>query len=483
MVEVIVDYKESDYFPKQYALLKDATRFILLVASRRWGKDYILSKKAIGNILHDIASGKGDVAISSWEDDIPRLHYWAIGLTYKHADIIKRYVTRWLLQAGLRKGRDYVYNKSDRKLWLIHWDVLIEFKSAENPDTLVGEGLAGILGTEVARWKPTVWMENVIPAIADKDGWWLLNTSPKGKNWVYHEIYLTSIAYDSLQPIDVRKCDPARAVKTYTGTYLDNTKVKGFIDRVNALKKIMPVDEFERNFMGSFLAYEGQVLVGFSSDNVLDELPKDLKFRYVLGGYDRGYTHRCGIVVVGVTHDLRFYVMTAIGKAKLMFTAQSGELTVTDIIKEQNKKHNPDAWYCSHEVPDQVRTLRDMGINALSWMSAGSKYAASVDGQRSTGEGSGRSRTERYQFLNRLFASKRLFILRDQTELIDDIQSVCYKATIEGDYNQDIVVDQKDDVSDGLGYAIYSYVPLRREVNQLLSFRVAADDAPDGEDK
>ena len=459
---IIETAKKISGHTKQQQIWDETTKNIFLECARRWGKDWILTRKGLKNIIEDIQAGKGKED-HSHEDDLPRLHYWCIGPKYKHADILKKEMFRALRSAGFVKNKHYTYNKSERKLWLTIFDVLIEFRSADSPEDLVGEGIAGVIGTEVARWKNDVYTDNVQPALTDMDGWTLFDTTPKGRNWT-DEIYNQCIAYDTRKPVnDNIKLKDIEWVY-YHGTYKDQVMIPGYVKRVEKLKASMPPDDFDRNFMASRDSFQGQVFTGNSEDNRREKHEKKDYYR-IFGGYDHGHTHRAGIVVVGITHDFKAEVLVAIGQAKLEFMSLNRkDVTICSIITGLQKEHNIDRWYCSHERPENILSLRKLGVPAMSWMKT--EYTKNdnlgIDTERS-------KRTARYLFVNRMLYANYLFYLRDQRELIHDLFGVQWKELVDGRYSAEIVLDRNDDVTDALTMAIWSYVPIRRQINKFLT--------------
>jgi phage FluMu gp28-like protein len=61
----------------------------------------------------------------------------------------------------------------------------VQIKSADNPDSLRGEGLDFVVLDECAFLKEEAWTEVLRPALADKQGGALFISTPKGRNWFY----------------------------------------------------------------------------------------------------------------------------------------------------------------------------------------------------------------------------------------------------------------------------------------------------------
>jgi hypothetical protein len=61
----------------------------------------------------------------------------------------------------------------------------VHAKSAKYPETLVGEGLSGVIMAEAAKIKEVVWTRYIRPTLSDFNGWALFTSTPEGKNWFY----------------------------------------------------------------------------------------------------------------------------------------------------------------------------------------------------------------------------------------------------------------------------------------------------------
>jgi predicted phage terminase large subunit-like protein len=59
----------------------------------------------------------------------------------------------------------------------------VTVKSADNPDSLRGSGLDGVVVDEAATVDKLTWTEVLRPALADKRGWAIFIGTPKGNNW------------------------------------------------------------------------------------------------------------------------------------------------------------------------------------------------------------------------------------------------------------------------------------------------------------
>jgi len=61
----------------------------------------------------------------------------------------------------------------------------VRAKTADNPVSLLGEGLDFVIVDEAARMKPAIWSSYLAQRLIDKDGSALLISTPKGKGWLW----------------------------------------------------------------------------------------------------------------------------------------------------------------------------------------------------------------------------------------------------------------------------------------------------------
>jgi predicted phage terminase large subunit-like protein len=101
--------------------------------------------------------------------------------------------------AGLVKDKDYKYNRSARTFEFAESGTLVEFKSADDPQSLRGAGL-DILWVDEAAFLPNneAW-EVVRSALGDRLGLLITTTTPWGKNWFYEEFFQGDALIDPTQ--------------------------------------------------------------------------------------------------------------------------------------------------------------------------------------------------------------------------------------------------------------------------------------------
>lgn len=120
-----------------------------------------------------------------------RQEYWIVGPNYTDAEKEFRVFYNACRQLKFPMDRPGTYNDSrsgNMQVSLFKGAFLLQAKSAAHPESLVGEGLHGVIMAEAAKMKASVWSKYIRPTLADFQGWSIWNSTPEGKNHFY-EMY------------------------------------------------------------------------------------------------------------------------------------------------------------------------------------------------------------------------------------------------------------------------------------------------------
>lgn len=120
---------------------------------------------------------------------IPDSWYWICGPTYKLAEkefrvLQSNFCDRRKLNMQEKLKITYNAKQGDMKI-VFPWNTTVECVSATNPDSLLGEGLDGVIMSEAAEHSLETWEKYIEPALSDKLGWATFPTTPKGFNWIH----------------------------------------------------------------------------------------------------------------------------------------------------------------------------------------------------------------------------------------------------------------------------------------------------------
>lgn len=168
--------------PCQQQVLESPVRNRVVAAGRRFGKSDIGGHELVPEALatRDIAE------ILKLEGK--RREFWIVGPEYSDSE--KEFRVAYNSLSALQVPFDHpgTYNNplaSDMHISLWGGAFQIHAKSAKHPETLVGEGLSGVILSEAAKLKERVWNKFIRPTLADFKGWSLMTSTPEGKNWFY----------------------------------------------------------------------------------------------------------------------------------------------------------------------------------------------------------------------------------------------------------------------------------------------------------
>jgi hypothetical protein len=117
-----------------------------------------------------------------------RREFWIVGPEYSDSEKEFRAAYNGLSKLEVpfdKPGTYYNPHAADMVISLWGGTFLLHGKSAKHPETLVGEGLSGVVMAEAAKLKERVWSKYIRPTLADFNGWALFASTPEGKNWFY----------------------------------------------------------------------------------------------------------------------------------------------------------------------------------------------------------------------------------------------------------------------------------------------------------
>lgn len=151
--------------PLQNMIHSSLKRFNVIVCHRRFGKTVFCINEIIRKALLNPKR---------------RPQYAYIAPTIKQAkliawDYVKQYTSTI---PGIK------YNESELRCELPN-GAKVFILGAENPDSLRGLYLDGVIMDEVAQMAPSIWGQVVRPALADRKGWAVFIGTPKGQNYFY----------------------------------------------------------------------------------------------------------------------------------------------------------------------------------------------------------------------------------------------------------------------------------------------------------
>ena len=159
-----LNYKPHDgQLALHYPEKKDA-RFHVIVCGRRFGKTWASAMEA------------------TFVASQPNKRIWVVGMSYRKARLIFREIWQRMV---IGHGED-VDKASEKDMYIrFKWGTTVEGMSADNADSLVGEGLDLLVIDEVAKMNKKIWDMYLSPTVAGRKGKVIFITTPEGRNWIY----------------------------------------------------------------------------------------------------------------------------------------------------------------------------------------------------------------------------------------------------------------------------------------------------------
>ncbi len=272
----------------QFEVWSAPERYKVIAAGRRWGKSELSVMQAL-----KWAKKLGD-------EGEKQAIGWFIVPTYKIARPIWRKFERiapleWVTgKSGTEKAPDFFEIGNAR----------IEFKTAENPESLIAEGLRWVIIDECGIVKEAVWEESIRPALIDFAAPGMFIGTPKGRNWFWRMFQ--------------RGRDPEDPeVACFGGPSFENP----WIDKaeVDKLARDMPERTFRQEIKAEFLEGEGQV------------------FRKVSDAVERGlerYPDSRGFDALSATKSVGIDLARKVDFTVLLGLSDNGAVTFMDRFKK-----------------------------------------------------------------------------------------------------------------------------------------------------
>lgn len=202
-------------------------RFKIVACGRRWGKTRMAARFLI------------DRALSQKNAKL-----WWVGPTYSESDIGHEMVAEMLPLADHFVTRHKRSKPQRIELWN---GTVIEFKSADRPDGLVGVGLDYLVLDEAAMIPGRAWKTELRPTLSDTLGEMAAISTPKGRNW-YREYFQRGQSPDYPD------------VESWQFTTYDNPHVPD--SEIDSAKEELPERIFRQEYLAEFIDEQGGVFSG-----------------------------------------------------------------------------------------------------------------------------------------------------------------------------------------------------------------------------
>ena len=206
--------------PSQREVADSTARYKILAAGRRWGKSRLGSALCVAEGL------RGGRA-------------WWVAPSYKVAAVGWRMIRR--LGSGVPGAN---VRRVDRMIEFPGGGE-VQVRSADDPDSLRGEGLNLVVLDECAFMKQAAWEEALRPALSDRQGDAVFISTPKGRNWFWR-LYQRG------------KSEGSEGIyQSWQLPTSDNPYIPA--EEIEAARQSLPEVIFEQEYLAVFLENEGSV--------------------------------------------------------------------------------------------------------------------------------------------------------------------------------------------------------------------------------
>jgi len=351
----------GDYYPHpgQVRIDQCNARFINVVAGRRFGKDFGCARKFVKRIFLQDYPKIAHIKLPTQrfiKFAKPLLHYWAIAPDFNIGKIQQREIFSIFPPDFQASPSHFSYDDNKKELILLGGKILIEFKSADRPESLVGVGLNGVYCTEFARFKETAWSANIRPTLTDKQGWGLFATTPLPRKWFMDIVALGNPESDTY----------SASHANIFGLTIENTRLPNIVEEVAVAKATLPPRYFKREYEASLETFEGQVYEEWDQQV---HAPLDLvlpKFDIVVAGVDWGFGDPGVIIVAGIKFRKGtpvFYLIHEEYESGVLVDGDDD--TWVRRAKRLRDKYGIKIFYCDSAEPGNIRAFRNAGLNAV----------------------------------------------------------------------------------------------------------------------
>lgn len=336
-------FAETGYTPHngQIKVHYDQHRHRVLSNGRRWGKTLLGGKEMEPTAF--VLNRRGEPQRG-----------WIIGPNYNDCEKEFRVVYDTFKKLGIDKvSSKFLKNTENGSMHIVtNWGFDLECRSAQHPDSLVGEGLDFVLMAEAGRLHRRTFTEYVRPALSDKRGWSLITGVP--------EIATdTSLLYWGFKRGLEHETKPWRSwrMPSWTNNFVfpGGRRDPEILEAEDDLTE----DEFKRQYGGMFVDRVGRVMSEWDDEIHLKRLVYNPDWP-LYAAVDYGFTNFFVWLWIQVDEFENVYVL-----GEHYIKQMDTERIATEVLKDHPWTKKCVAFYPDPHNPDDTLILsRHLGIPA-----------------------------------------------------------------------------------------------------------------------
>lgn len=297
-------------------------------------------------------------------------------------DTILPSVYKFFSLAGLRPGEDYDYNKNDRELTVMAGgaETKAYLRTTERPERLPGPDLSWVWMDE-ARLSPEEAYSNLMPTLRQPGyphQFWTTTTAMGRRHWTTKFFSPENYVLDEDEELPER--EEGHIWKMYKARTIDNPFGGAALEKKLAATYGRGSLMYRQEALGEFVMHEGLVYPDFRREYHVRPVsewptqPKDMW--HVVAGVDFGFRNPSAIIVEGIDHERRRYIMDEVYQTRLTQDAIVRE------AKRVQEKYHIELFLCDSQDPRMIRAMKFAGLPAV-------KAIKNVGSKIETGSGIG----------------------------------------------------------------------------------------------
>jgi hypothetical protein len=323
----------------QREAINDAARFVAIVAGVQSGKTTAGAIKFLDKIVTEIPAldARGESGL-----------WWLVAPNSVIGRVMQQAFEVHVNELGLLERTK---GSESNRVWYLRGGHKVEFRSAQQPDSLVAAGVHGVWLDEFTLVDHRTWTVSLRQRLAKTGGWAIFTGTPRGRNWAWEEIWRRGQRDDD-------KYDPEFACYTWSSS--DNPAITSV--EVEAARSQLPEAYFRREWEASWEAFHGQIYEHWSRALHFREGLAKLSYpegtRHVMG-VDWGHANPGSAVVLRWLPTGEWHVVEEIH--------QAGKLPAwwDEKIAELWKRWRVETIWCDPEDPGRIATLAEDGLPAI----------------------------------------------------------------------------------------------------------------------
>jgi hypothetical protein len=407
--------------PEQQLYHNSLARFRAPCCGRRFGKSLMAARDLVPKLF------------------LPEKRFWIVGPTYSLGEKEFRVVWQDLI-VKQKLGRDprikksYSPKQGDMYIEFTDRNTILEVKSADNTDTLVGDALDGVIMSEAAKHKKDTWDRYIRPALSDKRGFADFPTTPEGFNW-YYDLWLLG-RDNSLPDYDSWRFPSWKNTFVFPDGENDSEIV--------LQKRTMTTESFNQEVAADFSSFVGQIYPEWDvNTHVQNQVFNPNWPNYI--AFDWGYTNPLAAVEFQISPWDTVHIWRLVYKS---------HTTLEKHLNDMKNRVQPDGYHINMTFgdaadPEAVATVNEKFAPCIASPDAKTNWREGIDLVRSFLE----RQVDEDEYGGPIYAPA-LFVDPTLTDIIREFNNYRSPESATGKNVTEMGIKQDDHALDALRYGL-----------------------------